>query len=224
MARIPEAEIERLKEEVSVQRLVESAGIELKKAGKDWLGRCPFHEDREASLVVTPGKNLWHCFGCGVGGGPIDWVMKARGVSFRHAVELLREGLPVVSASASPLGMAAEGEPVKRATVRTLAAPVDFDDDDRTLLNQTLDYYHQRLLATTEAAAYLKARGLTHPDLIATFKLGVADRTLGLRLPEKTRRAGADILAKGGHSLTASYGGDGKNNGSTSPAVGLTVQ
>lgn len=60
MARIPAADLERLKEEVSVQRLVEGAGIELKRAGKDWLGRCPFHDDREASLVVTPGKNLWH--------------------------------------------------------------------------------------------------------------------------------------------------------------------
>jgi DNA primase len=76
MARIPEAEIERLKEAVPVARLVEASGIELKKGGKDLLGRCPFHEDATASLVVTPGKNLWHCFGCGVGGGQIDWVMK----------------------------------------------------------------------------------------------------------------------------------------------------
>ena len=90
MARIPEAEIERLKEAVPVARLVEASGIELKKGGKDLLGRCPFHEDATASLVVTPAKNLWHCFGCGVGGGPIDWVMKRQGVSFRHAVELLR--------------------------------------------------------------------------------------------------------------------------------------
>ena len=90
MARIPEAEIERLKEGVPVQRLVEASGIELKKGGKDLLGRCPFHEDDTASLVVTPAKNLWHCFGCGVGGGPIDWVMKRQGVSFRHAVELLK--------------------------------------------------------------------------------------------------------------------------------------
>lgn len=78
MARIPETELERLKSEVSVQRLVEDAGIELKKAGKDLLGRCPFHEDTTASLVVTAPKNLWHCFGCSIGGGPIDWVMKLK--------------------------------------------------------------------------------------------------------------------------------------------------
>ena len=74
MPRIPDTELERLKNEVSVERLVEASGVELKKAGKDMLGRCPFHDDAEASLVVTAAKNLWHCFGCQVGGGPIDWV------------------------------------------------------------------------------------------------------------------------------------------------------
>ncbi|CAG0950535.1 DNA primase [Burkholderiales bacterium] len=64
MARIPEAQIARPKSEVSVERLIEAAGIELKQAGKDKLGRRPWHEDDTASLVVTPARNLWHCFGC----------------------------------------------------------------------------------------------------------------------------------------------------------------
>jgi DNA primase len=91
MARIPEAQVQRLKDEVAVQRLIEEAGIELKRVGKDLAGRCPFHDDGEPSLIVTPAKNLWHCFGCQCGGGPIDWVMKLKGVSFRHAVELLKD-------------------------------------------------------------------------------------------------------------------------------------
>src|SRR5574340_265899 len=175
MARIPESEIERLKNEVSVARLVEAAGIELKKAGKDLLGRCPFHEDDTASLVVAPGKNLWHCFGCGVGGGPIDWIIKQNGVSFRHAVELLREGITSLAA-----------EPVKRSTVRKLDAPVEFDADDQALLNQVVDYYHETLKQSPEALAYLEARGLrgaARDEAIATFKLGYANRTLGLCLP-----------------------------------------
>ncbi|RMF58487.1 MAG: hypothetical protein D6746_09680, partial [Bacteroidetes bacterium] len=81
MARIPAEEIERLKREVSVQRLVEAHGIELQKHGaSDLIGRCPFHDDRTPSLVVSPKKNLWHCLGaCGTGGSAIDWVMKAEG-------------------------------------------------------------------------------------------------------------------------------------------------
>ena len=54
-----------------MERLVAGAGIALKHAGKDLLGRCSFHEDAEAPLVVTPSKNLWHCFGSQQGGGPI---------------------------------------------------------------------------------------------------------------------------------------------------------
>ena len=195
MARIPEQEIERLKNEVSVERLVEASGIELKKSGKDMLGRCPFHEDGTASLVVTPAKNLWHCFGCGIGGGAIDWVMKLRGVSFRHAVEQLREGLVPLAADSAGAKRSTVKAPV-RSTVRALAAPIAFDADDQALLNQTVDYYHERMLATTEAVEYLHARGLDHAELVAHFKLGVADRTLGLRLPEKTRKAGADIRAQ----------------------------
>ena len=151
------------------------------------LGRCPFHKDDTASLVVTPGKNLWHCFGCGVGGGPIDWVMKRRGVSFRHAVELLREGV---------VPLAADGAVLNNPRLRVLPPPVAFDADDQALLNQTVSYYHERLLATTEAQTYLAGRGLAQAELVAHFKLGVADRTLGLRLPEKTRKAGADIRAR----------------------------
>lgn len=196
MPRIPDQDLQRLKEEVSVARLVEASGVALKKAGKDQIGRCPFHDDREASLVVSGPKNLWHCFGCQIGGGPIDWVMKARGVSFRHAVELLRAEL----AGGDIPSLAADAAPVKRSTVRALPAPVALDADDQALLAQTLGYYHQRLKESPEhegsALAYLKARGLDpalHPTLIDTFKLGVADRTLGLRLPEKNRKDGAAI-------------------------------
>ncbi|MBL8502896.1 MAG: toprim domain-containing protein, partial [Rhodocyclaceae bacterium] len=185
MARIPEAEIERLKSEVSVERLVEDSGIALKKSGKDKLGRCPFHEDDTASLVVTPSKNLWHCFGCGAGGGPIDWVMKSRGVSFRHAVELLREGIPSLAAA-----NAGGAEPVKRSSVRALPAPVERDADDVQLLDQVTAYYHETLKRSPEALAYLASRGLDHPDAIEHFKLGYANRTLGLRLPNKQRKEG----------------------------------
>lgn len=193
MARIPEPEIERLKAEVSVERLVEASGIELKKSGKDWLGRCPFHEDDTASLVVTPGKNLWHCFGCGAGGGPIDWVMKKDGVSFRHAVELLREGLPSLAADPSPAAGAA------RRPARALPAPVAFDADDAELLNQVAGYYQATLKQSPEALAYLESRGFAGEAAMAaidTFRLGYANRTLGLRLPEKTRKAGADIRGR----------------------------
>jgi len=185
MARIPEAEIERLKEAVPVARLVEASGIELKKGGKDLLGRCPFHEDATASLVVTPAKNLWHCFGCGVGGGPIDWVMKRQGVSFRHAVELLR----------TDAGLAELGTPTPRTRAK-LPAPVALDAGEQELLDQVIGYYHETLLASPEAMAYLERRGIASRELIEQHRLGFANRTLGLRLPATAIKAGAEVRGR----------------------------
>ena len=181
MARIPEADIQRLKEEVAVVRLAQGSGLELKKSGKDFVARCPFHADATASLVITPEKNLWHCFGCGAAGGPMDWVMKTQGVSFRHAVELLRSD---PSLAAGSLDGAAGTVGVKRSTVRRLPVPVALQASEQELLNQVVDYYHQTLLASPEALAYLDKRGLgglvdsEHArELVVKFRLGFANRT-----------------------------------------------
>ena len=187
MARIPDIELERLKTEISVERLVEAAGITLTKSNKDRLGKCPFHEDGEPSLVVTPAKNLWHCFSCQIGGGPVDWVMKAQGISFRHAVELLKADL---SLAAEPVSSA------KRSRIRTLPAPVAFDADDQALLRQAIGYYHETLKQAPEALAYLKGRGIDHPEAIERFKLGFANRTLGYSLPMKQVKAGGEIRGR----------------------------
>ncbi len=77
VAQIPEQDIERLKQEVSIKSLVESRGVGLKKHGADWIGLCFFHQDKNPSLLVSPQKGLWHCLGaCRTGGSVIDWVMK----------------------------------------------------------------------------------------------------------------------------------------------------
>ena len=198
MPRIPDAELERLKSEVSLERLIEGRGIALKQRGADRVGLCPFHEDREP-LVVTPAKNLWHCFGCGLGGGVIDWVMKAEGVSFRHAVALLKERLPsfaTIAVSAALDGSSTPSTPVKRATVRKLDSPVTLEADDQALLDQVIDYYHATLKQSPDALSYLAERGIDSPEAIECFKLGYADRTLGLRLPAKNRKAGAELRSR----------------------------
>ena len=184
MARIPENEIERLKQEIALERLVEGMGIGLKRHGADLLGLCPFHDDKAPSLVISPKKNLWHCLGaCQCGGSVIDWVMKSEGVSFRHAVELLQSDYQPLAVSGS----------IKQSTVRKLPTALDSSVEEAKLLNQVVDYYHNTLKESPEALGYLEKRGLTHPDLIDGFKIGFANRTLGYRLPQKNRKEGAAI-------------------------------
>jgi DNA primase catalytic core len=189
MARIPEHEVERLKREVSVQRLAEARGIKLHRHGADLLGLCPFHDDRNPSLVITPAKNLWHCLGaCNMGGTAIDWVIKANGISFRHAVELLRaDYLPL---AAAPV------QPVKKSTVPKLPPPVSPKAQDRELLLEVVDYYNRTLKQSPEALKYLSSRGLQSSEMIDRFRLGFANRTLGYGLPRANRAAGAEVRGR----------------------------
>ncbi|MGC2671860.1 MAG: CHC2 zinc finger domain-containing protein, partial [Candidatus Acidiferrum sp.] len=190
MARIPEGEIERLKREVSIERLAEARGVELKRHGADLIGLCPFHEDHSPSLVISPQKNLWNCLGaCGKGGSVIDWVMRAEGISFRHAVELLRhQHLPLAASPGAKLP--------QRSTVPKLPAPVSREVDDGALLLQVTRYYHETLKQTPEAQQYLLKRGLTSSEMIEHFQLGFANRTLGYGLPQKDRTTGAELRGR----------------------------
>lgn len=187
LPRIAPDELERLKTEIPIQQLAEARGITLKQQGKDLVGLCPFHEEKTESLKITPEKNLWHCFGCDAGGTVIDWVMKAENVSFRHAVEILRER----SFSSGPI------KALKTTRVRgKLPSPVDFDADEQQLFHQVIDYYNRTLKETVEGLEYLEWRGLKNSAMIDHFKIGYSNRTLGLRLPEKNRQAGATIRQK----------------------------
>jgi len=186
MPRIPESEIERIKQNTDLAALVRSRGIELKRHGTGNLaGCCPFHDDKTPSFIVTPSKGLYHCLGCGAAGNAIQFVQRFDGVSFRHAFELLNEG-PAAFESSS-------GQPVKAGSVRRLECPFDPEALDSELLAQVAEYYHERLLKTPAALAYLEKRGLKHDGMIARFKLGFSDRTLGLRLPNKNRADGKAI-------------------------------
>jgi DNA primase len=187
MARIPEAEVERMKREISVQRLAEARGVKLKRSGKELLGLCPFHDDKNPSLCIDPVKNVWHCKGaCSTrGGSVIDWVMRAEGITVRHALELLRSDY-----------MPQAGPAPKVGTVRKLPAPVESNMDDQAMLQRVMVFYHETLKQRPEAMKYLAARGLTHPEMVTHFKLGFSNRTLGYRLPKTNRDAGAALRGR----------------------------
>ena len=180
---IPEEELSRLKREISIVRLVEARGVKLSGSGDNLLGRCPFHDDKTASLVVSPQKNVYHCMGkCQRGGSVIDWVMQANNVSFRLAVEMLRKDASTLAAPRRVAG--------PQPKLEVLAEP---DEPDAVVLARVVDYYHATLKESPEALGYLEKRGLQHPELVDHFKLGYANRTLGYRLPIGLVAAGAAL-------------------------------
>jgi DNA primase catalytic core len=180
MPRYSDGELNELKKQLDLVALIRSRGVELKATGNGSLmGKCPFHEDDKPSFGVTPAKGLWHCLGCGAAGNGIQFVQQFDKISFRHAVELLR------SQSAVAFKPTAQ-------TVPKLPPPVALDADDAALLRQVADYYHATLLRSPVALDYVKKRGLTD-EAVQAFKLGYADRTLGLRLPLGNRKDGERI-------------------------------
>lgn len=181
MARIPDSELQHLKAAVPLVDVVHAQGRQVFKRGRDFVVLCPFHEEKTPSCVISPEKNLYHCFGCNAGGSVLDWVMQTERLSLRKAVERLR------------------GELGENPSVQPLVGqdePTVFAEDEagrQALLTRVIDFYHHTLLNAPEAIAYLEKRRLNHPELVAAFKLGFANRTLAYRLPPKQKRAGAAI-------------------------------
>ncbi|HFK5040613.1 TPA: CHC2 zinc finger domain-containing protein, partial [Escherichia coli] len=164
--------------------VVQAQGRQLVKKGKDFTTLCPFHDEKTPSCVISPEKNLYHCFGCNAGGSVLNWVMQTEKLSLRKAVERLKAEL---------------GDNPAVVPLVTKDEPEIFAEDEagrQKLLSRVVEFYHHTLLNAPEAVAYLEKRRLNHPELVAAFKLGFANRTLPYRLPAVKSRAGEKIRAR----------------------------
>ncbi|WP_252341527.1 DNA primase, partial [Escherichia coli] len=173
-----------LKAAVSLVAVVQAQGRQLVKKGKDFTTLCPFHDEKTPSCVISPEKNLYHCFGCNAGGSVLNWVMQTEKLSLRKAAERLKAEL---------------GDNPAVVPLVTRDEPEIFADDEagrQKLLGRVVEFYHHTLLNAPEAVAYLEKRRLNHPELVAAFKLGFANRTLPYRLPAVKSRAGEKIRAR----------------------------
>src|SRR5690606_24904528 len=92
MARIPDSFIDTLLSRTDIVEVIESR-VPLKRAGREYQARCPFHDERSPSFTVSPQKQFYHCFGCGAHGTAIRFVMEYDRLEFRDAVEELAKRL-----------------------------------------------------------------------------------------------------------------------------------
>lgn len=88
---IPLDQIQYVKQEADLKQVVDSLGVELRRAGANWVGKCPFHNEKTGSFTVHPRNNHWKCYGCGEGGNAIDFVMKRKGCDFIEAVKYVAD-------------------------------------------------------------------------------------------------------------------------------------
>ena len=177
--------------------IVEVVGrhVELKKAGINHKGLCPFHGEKSPSFIVSPTRQTYHCFGCGAHGDAIRFLTEHHGMAFMDAVKDLAQqvGMAVPESTATPEDKAkADAERAQRATLSEVLAKAG-------------DFYRGALKANPRAVAYLKKRGLTGA-IAAHFGMGYAPegwRTLAGVFP----RYDDPLLAESGLVITS--GGDG---------------
>ena len=138
--------------------------VQLKKAGANFLGLCPFHGEKTPSFTVSPGKQFYHCFGCGAHGSAIGFLMEYGGLGYVEAITDLAQSIGVTVPQEAGAGQG----PDRRAPALL------------ELLAQAAKYYRQRLKDAPAAIAYLKQRGLSG-GTAARFGIGYApDQWRGL--------------------------------------------
>ncbi len=153
---IPDSFIDELLARVDIVDVIERR-VPLKKAGREWTACCPFHNERSPSFTVSPAKQFFHCFGCGVHGSAIKFVMDYDRLEFPDAVEEL----------AQTVGLAVPRDGGRDATPR----------EDKTDLYDLLDaaagWYESEFPRNAHVQAYCKKRGLD-AETIKRFRLGWA--------------------------------------------------
>jgi DNA primase len=137
--------------------------VTLKKAGINYKGLCPFHGEKSPSFIVSPSRQTYHCFGCGVHGNAVGFIMEFGGTGFVDAVKDLAQmqGMPVPDDNLLP----EERERQKQVKARQLALT--------DVMAQATKHWKQQLKKTPRAVSYLKGRGLTG-EVAAQFALGYA--------------------------------------------------
>jgi DNA primase len=146
---------------------VVSRYVQLKKGGANYLGLCPFHGEKTPSFTVSPAKQFYHCFGCGVHGNAIGFLMEYGGMGYIDAVKEL----------AAAVGMQV---PEKPRTSEEKARQ-ERETDLYGVMEQALEFYRAELKKTPRAIEYLKGRGLSG-EVAARFRIGYApDNWQGLQ-------------------------------------------
>jgi DNA primase len=138
--------------------------VQLKKGGANFMGLCPFHNEKSPSFTVSPTKQFYHCFGCGAHGTAIGFLMEHAGLTFPEAVNDLAQSVGLtVPQEPSPTQGGGYAPAVSKAVTTALS----------DVMQTACDFYRKQLRAAPTAIQYLKKRGLTG-EIAARFGLGYA--------------------------------------------------
>jgi DNA primase len=180
--------LEEIKDRIDIIDLI-SDYVQLKKAGQNWKGLCPFHAEKTPSFTVSPAKQIFHCFGCGSGGDIFTFLARSENLSFPEAIKILAKRAGV--------------------TLKTTQRDTAETGEKEALLNMNKDaawFFEQNLLKNTQAAGYLKARGIGS-DVQKLFSVGYAVNSWNSLLTFLTRKGyKPDMIRKAGLATQGAKG------------------
>ncbi len=161
MARYSDEIIEEVRQSNDIVDII-SQYVRLKRSGRNYFGLCPFHNEKSPSFSVSPDKQIFHCFGCGVGGNVFTFLMKIEGINFIEAVQMLAEKSQIQLPTFTNSGDAAKEELKNKVyQVNEFAA----------------QYYHQKLYLPESKIAqeYVKKRKLSN-ETLKSFRIGFSGK------------------------------------------------
>ena len=164
-------DFEAIKRTTDLVAVIQAHGVALQREGKDWIGLCPFHDDKKPSLRVTPTKGLWHCMSCEAAGNVIQFVARKLNVSDHEGAVQLLGSLPGVQTAAQ---LQKKQEPPRMTVPPNVAAD---------LLGRVAGFYQRTLGRDRAGLDYLASRSLTDPAMLETFRVGYCNGTLKSALP-----------------------------------------
>ncbi|MDO8525605.1 MAG: DNA primase [Candidatus Omnitrophota bacterium] len=186
---IPEIIVDQVQSRSDIVEVV-SRYIPLQKAGRNFKAPCPFHNEKTPSFVVSPDKQIYHCFGCGAGGNVFSFLMKYENLSFPEVVEMLAEKagikLPHSGQRKELTGLATELYKVNELAIQ---------------------FFESCLPSTREARDYLLSRGIG-ADTVKKFRIGYSpDSWDGLLKFLNSKGVKGDIAEKAGLAIASDRGG-----------------
>ena len=180
--------LEEIKDRIDIVDLI-SDYVQLKKAGQNWKGLCPFHAEKTPSFTVSPAKQIFHCFGCGSGGDIFTFLVRSENLSFPEALNILAKRAGV--------------------TLKTSQKDAVQTGEKETLFNMHKDaagFFQQNLLKNSNALGYLKGRGIGS-DVQKLFTLGYALNSWNALLTFLTRKGyKSEMVKKAGLAVQGSKG------------------
>ncbi len=192
--RIPEDIVESLRQQADIVEIV-AGYVTLKKQGQNYTGLCPFHQEKTPSFVVSPAKQIFHCFGCGKGGNVFTFLMEQEGLTFQEVAEKLagRYGIALPEKDSTP------AQKEQDARMKKL----------RQINQWAMELYEQALKSKTGGPGreYFSRRGLTE-ETLKQFHLGYAPEQWDFLTKELTAKGVSEQeLLLLGLSVTSSRGG-----------------